>query len=93
MSVIVSNHALFCCRMGYSFEKIPESNFQPTDSMLRQTALSVASSWNCAADSLKSISSGSDSVLLFKVLPFYASHVFYSTYKSIKSGSATDREV
>ncbi|KVH98584.1 3-beta hydroxysteroid dehydrogenase/isomerase [Cynara cardunculus var. scolymus] len=54
--------------MGYSIEKIPESNLQFTDTISRQTALSVASSWNCAVYSLRSISNGADSLLFFKVV-------------------------
>ncbi|KAD6119512.1 hypothetical protein E3N88_10783 [Mikania micrantha] len=52
--------------MGYSVEKCSESNFQITDTVSRQTALSFVSAWNCAAYSLISISNGSDSMLFFK---------------------------
>ncbi|XP_024969446.1 3beta-hydroxysteroid-dehydrogenase/decarboxylase-like [Cynara cardunculus var. scolymus] len=53
--------------MGYSVEKIPESKFQCSEEMSRRTALSVASSWNCAVNNLKSISSGHDWTLFFKM--------------------------
>nr|XP_043637110.1 3beta-hydroxysteroid-dehydrogenase/decarboxylase-like [Erigeron canadensis] len=52
--------------MGYSIDKIAESNFQYTDSMAREISLSVISLWSSAADSFRSISRGSDSVLFFK---------------------------
>nr|GEV53562.1 3-beta hydroxysteroid-dehydrogenase/ decarboxylase-like isoform X1 [Tanacetum cinerariifolium] len=53
--------------MGYTVEKIPESKFQFSEEMTRKTALSMASSWNCAVDNLKSISSGNDWMLFFKM--------------------------
>lgn len=53
--------------MGYSIEKIPESKFQFSEEMTRKTALSVASSWNSAVNNLKSISSGNDWLLFFKM--------------------------
>ncbi|CAH1443256.1 unnamed protein product [Lactuca virosa] len=54
--------------MGYSIDKIPKSKFQFTDKSYHQTALSVASSWNYAANSLTSISSASDSRIFFKMV-------------------------
>ncbi|KAF5772516.1 putative 3-beta-hydroxysteroid-4-alpha-carboxylate 3-dehydrogenase (decarboxylating) [Helianthus annuus] len=53
--------------MGYSIEKIPESKFRSSEEATRRTALLVASSWNCAVDHLKSISSGNDWILFFKM--------------------------
>ncbi|XP_076890817.1 3beta-hydroxysteroid-dehydrogenase/decarboxylase-like [Bidens hawaiensis] len=53
--------------MGYSVEKIPESKFKISEETIRRTALSVASSWNSAVDNLKSISSGNDWMLFFKM--------------------------
>nr|XP_043615282.1 3beta-hydroxysteroid-dehydrogenase/decarboxylase-like [Erigeron canadensis] len=53
--------------MGYTFEKIPDSKFQCSEEMTRRAALSVASVWNCAVDDLKSISSGKDWMLFFKI--------------------------
>ncbi|GJU94422.1 3-beta hydroxysteroid-dehydrogenase/ decarboxylase-like protein isoform X1 [Tanacetum coccineum] len=53
--------------MGYTVEKILESKFQFSEEMTRKTALSVASSWNCAVDNLKFISSGNDWMLFFKM--------------------------
>ncbi|XP_071710720.1 3beta-hydroxysteroid-dehydrogenase/decarboxylase-like [Rutidosis leptorrhynchoides] len=53
--------------LGYTFEKIPESKFNFSEEMTRRTALSVASSWNSAVDNLKSISSGNDWMLFFKM--------------------------
>ncbi|PWA75698.1 3beta-hydroxysteroid-dehydrogenase/decarboxylase isoform 2 [Artemisia annua] len=53
--------------MGYRVEKIPESKFQVSEELTRKTALSVASSWNCAVDNLKSICSGNDWMLFFKM--------------------------
>ncbi|KAI3806747.1 hypothetical protein L1987_22661 [Smallanthus sonchifolius] len=52
--------------LGYPVDKISESDFRVTDTMSRQTALSFVSSWNSAVHSLRSISSGSDSMLFFK---------------------------
>nr|GEX17332.1 3-beta hydroxysteroid-dehydrogenase/ decarboxylase-like isoform X1 [Tanacetum cinerariifolium] len=54
--------------MGYSVDKIMESNFHITYTMSRQAALSVVSSWNHAACTLRSISSGTDSVIFFKTV-------------------------
>ncbi|GJS39541.1 3-beta hydroxysteroid-dehydrogenase/ decarboxylase-like protein isoform X1 [Tanacetum coccineum] len=56
--------------MGYSVDKIMESNFHITDTMSRQAALSVVSSWNHAACTLRSISSGTDSVIFFKTVGY-----------------------
>ncbi|KAJ0615432.1 putative 3-beta-hydroxysteroid-4-alpha-carboxylate 3-dehydrogenase (decarboxylating) [Helianthus annuus] len=53
--------------MGCSVEKFSESNFRFPDTMSRQTALSFVSSWNRAAHSLITISSGSDALLFFKM--------------------------
>nr|GEV74593.1 3-beta hydroxysteroid-dehydrogenase/ decarboxylase-like isoform X1 [Tanacetum cinerariifolium] len=53
--------------MGYTIEKIPESKFQYPEELTRKIALSVASSWNCAVDCLKSISAGNDWMLFFKI--------------------------
>ncbi|XP_023728278.1 3beta-hydroxysteroid-dehydrogenase/decarboxylase isoform X1 [Lactuca sativa] len=54
--------------MGYSIDKIPKSKFQFTDKSYHQTVLSVASSWNYAANSLTSISSASDSRIFYKTV-------------------------
>ncbi|XP_076906367.1 3beta-hydroxysteroid-dehydrogenase/decarboxylase-like, partial [Bidens hawaiensis] len=54
--------------LGCSVEKISEVRF--ADTMARQTALSLVLSWNCAARSLKSISSGSNSILFVKTASF-----------------------
>ncbi|XP_076947832.1 3beta-hydroxysteroid-dehydrogenase/decarboxylase-like [Bidens hawaiensis] len=53
--------------MGYAIEKIPESKFKISEESIRRTAVSVASSWNSAVDNLKSISSGNDWMLFFKM--------------------------
>ncbi|CAH1446164.1 unnamed protein product [Lactuca virosa] len=53
--------------MGYSIEKIPESKFQFSEDMTRRTALSLVSTWNYAVNNLKSISSGNDWMLFFKM--------------------------
>ncbi|KAI3507222.1 hypothetical protein L1887_22094 [Cichorium endivia] len=45
----------------------PESKFQFSEDMTRRSALSLASSWNYAVNNLKSISSGNDWMLFFKM--------------------------
>ncbi|KAI3513548.1 hypothetical protein L1887_20884 [Cichorium endivia] len=54
--------------MGISVDKIPKSKFEFTDAKFRQTALSMASSWNHVADGVRSISSARDSGLFFKTV-------------------------
>ncbi|CAM8970539.1 unnamed protein product [Rhodiola kirilowii] len=54
--------------LGYQIEKVQESNFQFSESMSRQVAVSVVSSWKCAVSSLKSLSRGNDWNLFFKVV-------------------------
>ncbi|KAM7465128.1 hypothetical protein LguiB_012690 [Lonicera macranthoides] len=56
--------------LGYNIEKIPESNFHLSEEMSHKIALSVASSWNSAANSLKSLCKGNDWMLFFKVVIF-----------------------
>lgn len=53
--------------LGYSVEKVPESKFQFSEEMTRRTALSVVALWNSAVNNLKSISSGNDWMLFFKM--------------------------
>ncbi|CAH9072435.1 unnamed protein product [Cuscuta europaea] len=53
---------------GYNIEKIHESKFTVSEETSFQVAGSVASFWNSAADSLKSICRGSDWVLFLKVI-------------------------
>jgi sterol-4alpha-carboxylate 3-dehydrogenase (decarboxylating) len=54
--------------LGYSIEKIPESSFHLTEETSQKIALSVASYWNSAANTLKSLCKGSDWTLFFKVV-------------------------
>ncbi|KAL9688651.1 hypothetical protein QQ045_033074 [Rhodiola kirilowii] len=54
--------------LGYRIAKIQESNFQFSENLSRQLAVSVVSSWKGVVSSLKSLSRGSDWNLFFKVV-------------------------
>ncbi|CAM8913381.1 unnamed protein product [Rhodiola kirilowii] len=54
--------------LGYRIAKIQESNFQFSENLSRQLAVSVVSSWKGVDSSLKSLSRGSDWNLFFKVV-------------------------
>ncbi|PSS01810.1 3beta-hydroxysteroid-dehydrogenase/decarboxylase [Actinidia chinensis var. chinensis] len=54
--------------LGYNVEKIPGSSFHLSEEMSRQGALSVASSWNSAVNSLKCLCKGNDWTLFLKVV-------------------------
>lgn len=57
----------YYCRLGYTIEKVPGSSFHFSEEMSRQVALSVASTWNSAVNSLKSLCKGNDWMLFLKV--------------------------
>jgi len=54
--------------LGYTIEKVPGSSFHFSEERSRQVALSVASSWNSAVNSLKSLCKGNDWTLFLKVV-------------------------
>ncbi|KAG5555666.1 hypothetical protein RHGRI_006349 [Rhododendron griersonianum] len=54
--------------LGYTIEKVPGSSFHFSEEMSRQVALSVASTWNSAVNSLKSLCKGNDWMLFLKVV-------------------------
>ncbi|KAF7148542.1 hypothetical protein RHSIM_Rhsim03G0017900 [Rhododendron simsii] len=54
--------------LGYTIEKVPGSSFHFSEEMSRQVALSVASTWNSAVNSLKSLCKGNDWTLFLKVV-------------------------
>ncbi|KAK1369363.1 3beta-hydroxysteroid-dehydrogenase/decarboxylase [Heracleum sosnowskyi] len=54
--------------LGYTIEKVPDSKFCLSKEMSRKVALSMASSWNYAVNSLKSLCCGNDWVSYIKVV-------------------------
>lgn len=54
--------------LGYTIEKVPGSSFHFSEERSQQVALSVASSWNSAVNSLKSLCKGNDWTLFLKVV-------------------------
>ncbi|XAR68541.1 3-beta-hydroxysteroid-4-alpha-carboxylate 3-dehydrogenase (decarboxylating) [Bertholletia excelsa] len=54
--------------LGYTIEKIRVSNFCLSEEKSHQVALSMASSWNSAASSMKSLCKGNDWSLFLKVI-------------------------
>ncbi|XP_074334562.1 3beta-hydroxysteroid-dehydrogenase/decarboxylase-like [Apium graveolens] len=54
--------------LGYTIEKVPDSNFSLSKETSHKVALSMASSWNYAVNGLKSLCCGNDWFLYFKVV-------------------------
>ncbi|KAL1833831.1 hypothetical protein ACET3Z_003482 [Daucus carota] len=54
--------------LGYTIEKVPESKFHLSKEMSHKVALLIASLWNYAVNSLKSLCSGNDWMSYLKVV-------------------------
>ncbi|XP_059641180.1 3beta-hydroxysteroid-dehydrogenase/decarboxylase [Cornus florida] len=54
--------------LGYSVEKVPESNFHFSEEMSHRVVVSVASLWNSVVNGLKSLCKGNDWMLFIKVV-------------------------
>lgn len=80
----MSNHNVkiwfLLCRLGYTIEKVPESKFHLSKEMSHKVALLIASLWNYAVNSLKSLCSGNDWMSYLKVFVLTcisAPHIVY----------------